>query len=665
MKKSSLWSLLLAWLVTLVTAGAAVVTVTTTDNINPGAGQKSFKQALAAAQDGDTIAFNIPGAGPHYILTPPDGYPWITNNNVTIDGYSQPGSAPNTNSILAPNSAKLKIVLDSRNGNFVSMNYEPANSNAGYGDSEFAVLGVFRATNVTLRGLCVLGKVPVAGDPSNYGLSWARDYNGTASGGHISGCWIGVDPDGKTLSGTAYAITAFRHRDPDGNNPVTIDDLTIGVKKDSTVPRAEFNVMVQSAIPIIVESQGARICGNFLGVMPDGVTEYNVAFDPAYTGDFQYEGAIEVGRDGNNTVIGVDGDGVNDAEERNIICGTVPPALNGYDHTIEFYGNNPGTNIVVAGNYIGIGIDGTTRFTNGVPAFNASGGSPQYRFGSDLDGVSDDLEANVIYNYWPPDKFPATDLANRVPNDLNMFDELSLGAMLSARGNRFVNDLPFPASPTKQDGGVDGAWLTNYYAKALTNANEGIRVVLNTNLTSTRRLVGTVPIAETNNYPYTILDLYAANPESRQLGRDSLIPEFSTNGFVLGDSYLGSLVVGSTNNHNPNPGQFDFDLSKLGLHGGFKLTVTANYSMDPPGAHNARVLTSPFADPLNLPLALKIDRISIVTGGKIQIDWTGTGTLQSTPVLPASPTSWTDVSGSSGVQLTPPATGNIFYRLKQ
>ena len=35
--------------------------------------------------------------------------------------------------------------------------------------------------------------------------------------------------------------------------------------------------------------------------------------------------------------------------------------LGGYDHTIEFYGNNPGTNIVIAGNYIGVGIDGQTR----------------------------------------------------------------------------------------------------------------------------------------------------------------------------------------------------------------------------------------------------------------------------------------------------------------
>src|SRR5256885_15353688 len=114
---------------------AAVITVTTTDNISPLPGQTSLKQALATLHDGDTIKFNLSGAGPFYIVTPTDGYALITNNDVTIDGYSQPGSAPNTNSILAPNNAQLKIVLDSRNGGFTLMDFardQPTDDN-GYG----------------------------------------------------------------------------------------------------------------------------------------------------------------------------------------------------------------------------------------------------------------------------------------------------------------------------------------------------------------------------------------------------------------------------------------------------------------------------------------------------------------------------------------------------
>jgi hypothetical protein len=46
---------------------AATLTVTTTNNVDPAASQLSLAQAISRAQDGDTIAFNIPGPGPHYI----------------------------------------------------------------------------------------------------------------------------------------------------------------------------------------------------------------------------------------------------------------------------------------------------------------------------------------------------------------------------------------------------------------------------------------------------------------------------------------------------------------------------------------------------------------------------------------------------------------------
>ncbi len=47
-------------------------------------------------KDSDTIQFNIPGSGPFNTRMPAAGYRYVTKNNITIDGYSQPGSAPNT-----------------------------------------------------------------------------------------------------------------------------------------------------------------------------------------------------------------------------------------------------------------------------------------------------------------------------------------------------------------------------------------------------------------------------------------------------------------------------------------------------------------------------------------------------------------------------------------
>src|SRR6185295_16706347 len=143
-----------------------------------------------------------------YLATPPGGYPLITNNNVTIDGYSQPGAVPNTNPILVTNNAQIKIVLTSTNDNFTSMDYNNGtNSQAGFGPGELALLGIDRATNVQIRGLCLLGG-SVGGLSSHFGIAIARDRFTPANGAHINGCWIGVAPDGTTVKDFDDAIHA-------------------------------------------------------------------------------------------------------------------------------------------------------------------------------------------------------------------------------------------------------------------------------------------------------------------------------------------------------------------------------------------------------------------------------------------------------------------------
>lgn len=648
----------------------AVITVTTTNN--PGAG--SLFQALSTVREGDTIEFNIPGTGPHYIATPQGGYPYITAHNVTINGYSQPGSRANTNSILAPNNAQIQIVLDSRNGQTRVMDFpgDTPNDDTGYGDTESAILGIVGATNVTISGLSLIG-VPLTGDAGDvavYGISFAKGANG-----HVHGCWIGVDPTGQSGFGygPADGITGFRYRGRDENNTVTntilASGITVGVGKTSANPRAEFNVLCGiPAIPVIVEGENTRICGNFFNVFPDGLRDYNPALDERLSGNF--EGNIEIGRAGNNTVIGVDGDGVNDADERNIFSGVVPPSLGGYDHNVEFYGQTPGTNIVIAGNYFGVAIDGTTRFTNGVPALNAAGGSAQYRFGSNLDGVSDPLEGNLVYNNWPNTLFPPTEwdptLGIVLPGDLNFFDELSTGAIVSARGNSFVNNFPFPVSPLKSDGGVENAFLTNYMAKALADPNQGVIPVLSTN-SSTTRLTGRVPLPNTG-FPSVMVDVYTVDPEGLTNGRAANIPELP-NGFVQGRTYLNSYAVTSTD------GSFSLDLTSLGLAAGTQVTVTANYAMAT-GSQNPPTLTSAFSDPVPLaqgtPSAPTL--VASRSGANLVIAWPAAATgyiVQSTETL--SPANWTDLdpqpavvpSGNQNTVSVPLGDGIKFFRLRQ
>src|SRR5689334_7152428 len=118
MKKLPAFSLIGFLAFTSIIRGA---TITVTNDAPTGPG--SLTAAINALNDGDTIAFHIPPetGEVHYIKTPPDGYPLITRNNITIDGYTQGGAAPNTSPIHAANNASLKIVLSSTNGNALSM----------------------------------------------------------------------------------------------------------------------------------------------------------------------------------------------------------------------------------------------------------------------------------------------------------------------------------------------------------------------------------------------------------------------------------------------------------------------------------------------------------------------------------------------------------------
>jgi len=128
----------------LSVAHAATITVNTADNTDFAAGKTNLVYALTNINDGDTIAFNISGAGPHHLITPVGGYPLVTKNNLVIDGYTELGSSPNSNTILAANNAVLKIVLDSQNGEGTS------NAGPGFGAGETGVLFLM-GTNCHVR----------------------------------------------------------------------------------------------------------------------------------------------------------------------------------------------------------------------------------------------------------------------------------------------------------------------------------------------------------------------------------------------------------------------------------------------------------------------------------------------------------------------------------
>jgi hypothetical protein len=605
-------------------ATAKTIVVNTTNNVNPGVNETNLVSAINLLQDGDTIQFNIPGAGPHYLVSPTGGYPIITNkHNITIDGYSQPGSSPNTNPILASNNAVIKIVLDARNGNFTTLSQDIP----GYGTDEVAILFVLGCTNFSVRGICFLGTWDYNSQPfDSYALAFGGDQG--SHNAHVSGCRFGLDVDNTTVARLKDGITAF------GSGPT--DGIIVGVAAGATnsaQARAQFNIFIAEQIPIIIEGNSTRISGNFFNVMPDGLHDFLI--DGTVSGpDHTLEAYIEIGSYGNNVVIGTDGDGVTDADERNVFGGVIAADD---DRILEWYGGQR-TNTVVAGNYIGVGVDGTTVFTNGGPNMEVIGGfnsTTTVQLGSDFDGVSDDIEGNVIFWNHPFDILYPDPVFGTYPNGWR-FADISVGARVSFRGNKLVNNdiCPF----TWANGHFSAVNnFTNFSSRYMEITN-GIIPGLDTN-SAYPHLKGTFAVGLA---PYTniIIDVYELDEEGWNNGKLFALAELSdvftySNGFPQGKRYIGSFTTANT-------GSFDLNLAGRDLGSG-SLTVTANYSADPPGTHHGNVQTSNFANPIKLeaPPLVQILR----SGANVQLSWptnSGMFSIQGTTSL--STPSWTDLS---------------------
>jgi len=682
MRTSAKYLCLFCLITLTIPVQAKNIVVTTVDNLSTAPGKTNLVQAISLLQDGDTIQFNIPGAPStvFYLETPPGGYPIITNNNVTLDGYSQLGSSPNTNSIHAPNNAKIRICLDSRNGNATDMgNIENINGDLtqkfGFGHDEWAVLGVFRGTNVNIRGFGILS---APANPSANGgtgafiksLAFGRDYVGTAENWHVNGCWIGVDPaDGQikyitdnssftNIAAPAIAIAAYRHRDASGGNAVYPQPGIIGVAAGSTNARAEFNVII-TGYGFDSEGLNYRISGNFWGVLPDGMTsaDFSVLLDGAQLGD----GFVEIGRDDSNCIIGTDGDGVNDADEGNLFGGFA----NGGANMINFY-SSPQTNIIIAGNWFGVAVDGQTRFTNTATIVDDFGGQATVQFGSDFDGISDALEGNTVFNNNPFSLLFPDPPTSSEPE----FFALSTGARVSFRGNKLINNGPVPF--TYADGSGNKQVPFTQYEGPYMDTSSNLIPVLDLTNSIYPHLKGFFPVG-LDPYTNIFIDVYQLDPEGWNNGKLFQYSELGfpgeTNGFPQGSKYLASFTV-------TNSGVFDLNLTGIDVGSG-TLTVTANYSADPAGTHRGRVQTSNFSNPVTfsgvapIPAPLRI----ALSGGNLTLAWpTNAGnsvSVQSTSKL--NPAAWSNLSPQPPIvqvgaeyQATVPISGTgSFYRLAQ
>lgn len=444
-------------------------------------GESQWVEEYSEEEGQNIIQFNISGAGMAVLKAPPGGFPVLFADGVLIDGYTQPGAQPNSNPITAPNNAVLKLILDARELTRVG--------DQGAPDYSFQI----QSRDARLRGFSVLASTT----SENYGIY----FSGSAAGGQISGCWFGISPDQTILSGGEVATAAFG----------TEGGHVFGTDGDGNEDRAEFNVIVAHAIGVMFEeTANIRVSGNFIGVLPDGVSLPPEEIRAELEGD-----AIE-GADLTGTIwVGTNSDGMADAEEANLIGGMK-------DDVVELYGN--AETFIFAGNQVGIGIDGTTALPVHKLIRTRAG---QFQIGSNLDGLRDATEANWIAHN---DNF----LVRYVPN-----------GFFSLRGNRLTSK----AGPFFTD-------LANSQLALALGRETDLAPVLSAESTLAQ-VKGTVPLSGpgAGGLQPAQLDFYRTTAPVGPLD-----PPLDG---AYDWSYLGSRVDNGPGDLDPAEGKFQFDLQAL------------------------------------------------------------------------------------------------------
>ena len=187
-----------------------------------------------------------------------------------------------------------------------------------------------------------------------------------------------VTIDGSTQPGASCASwpPALKIELSGGTVPNTVGLRLVGANSSGSTIRGlavnQFSFDDSNPTLDILDSNNNAIECVFLG------------YDPSGTSFLQYGANLLVDGTSTNNRIGTNGDGVNDAGERNLLGGSRAIILSG-----------AASLTTIAGNYIGTDVTGTVALAAGneVVVLNDLGGN---RVGTNGDGVSDDIERNII-----------------------------------------------------------------------------------------------------------------------------------------------------------------------------------------------------------------------------------------------------------------------------
>jgi len=277
---------------------ATTYSVTSTADAGPGSLRQAILDANASA-GADTIAFNIIGSGVHTI-TLASALPALTGPT-TVDGYTQPGSSPNTN----PTSAGLNTVLH------IEIDCTAVVSTRCWGVD---------ASDVTIKGL-VMNRAP------QYEIEMVDGHQNFV----LEGCFLGTDPSGTQVLAPFHGSLNMKQNHVNGR----IGGTTPAARNLFAVDNGA-SVLLGTGPPGFVDGLFA---GNLIG------TDITGRIDLIDSGS---KGLNMLG--GTNSVIGG-----TSADARNVING-------GINLGSGFPGTNATGNFI-RGNFIGTDVTGTVRFS--------------------------------------------------------------------------------------------------------------------------------------------------------------------------------------------------------------------------------------------------------------------------------------------------------------
>jgi len=557
---------------------------------DPGTGvcddaECTLREAITAANahaGTDTIAFNIPGAGPHTIR-PTSTLPSITSP-VTIDGYTQPGASANTEAF--GDNAVLTIELDgSLGGTFGS----PSLLSIGAGSSIVRGLVINRGSALygisidTNGGNTIEGDfigTDIAGDAvlgNNQGVIIQFGSSNNLIGGTTPAARniISGNSDGISLSGgTGNMVEGnFIGTDHTGSNDLG-NTIGIGVTASSnntiggTLVEAR-NVISGNGTEIRMQADNNVIQGNYIGISVTG-------------GAFNYSNTsvlgINIFNSTGNTIGGLT------SAARNVISG----------HSIGISLNStPST--TVQGNFIGTDAAGTARLGNTSIGINVQS-SNNTVIGGTATGAGNLISANGTGIQIAPGSGTAIQIqGNLIGTDVNGTADLgNTGDGVS------INDSAFAANVTI--GGTDPA------ARNVISGNDGDGISLRgvTGTVVQGNLIGTgidgvsplgnsghgVHIAGTSNNTIGGTSAGAGNRvafngASNTFGGGVIIESStSTNNSVRGNSVFANTCNGTSAN-----GGLGIDLSSSGSGNGPTLNDACDGDVGPNNLQNFPVLS--------------------------------------------------------------------------